>query len=100
LSAAASLTTDAPWATRALNRSSSSFVHGWFLESTGYFRTFTPVALRTDSRLLMAVTVRFSFRAIKSLSIFDSSNAKSCASSWGVHGRPLGRGPSFISVST
>jgi hypothetical protein len=100
LSAAATLTTDAPWATRALNRSSSSFVHGWFLESTAYFRTFTPVALRTDSRLLMAVTVRFSFRAIKSLSIFDSGNAKSCASSWGVHGRPLGRGPSFISVST
>jgi hypothetical protein len=44
----------------------------------------------------MAPTVRFSFRAIKGLSIFDSSNAKSCASSSGVHGRLMGRGPSLI----
>jgi hypothetical protein len=47
----------------------------------------------------MATTVRFSFRAIKGLSIFDSSNAKSCASSSGVHGRLMGRGPRFISLS-
>jgi hypothetical protein len=36
--------------------------------------------------MVIAATVRFSFRAIKGLSIFDSSNAKSCASSAGVHG--------------
>ena len=52
-------------------------------------------ALRTTRRVVMAPTVRFSFRAIKALSIFDSSNAKSCPSSSGVHGRPLGRGPSL-----
>jgi|BarGraIncu00222A_1022003.scaffolds.fasta_scaffold30852_3 hypothetical protein len=55
--------------------------------------------LRTFSRVFMATTVLFSLRAIEDLSIFDSSNAKSCASSGGVHGRPLGRGPSFISLS-
>src|SRR4029453_269748 len=44
----------------------------------------------------MACTDRFSFRAIDSLSRPDASNAKSCASSAGVHGRPVGRGPSFI----
>ena len=32
-------------------------------------------------RLPMADTVRFNFRAIKALSIFESSNVKSCASS-------------------
>ena len=38
----------------------------------GYFGTFTPVAFRiTDSRLLMALRVRFSFRAIEGLSIFE-----------------------------
>jgi hypothetical protein len=58
------------------------------------------LALRALIRALMAMTVHFSFRAIKGLSIFDSSNAKSCASSAGVHGRPLGRGPSFIAAST
>src|SRR5258706_8477158 len=47
----------------------------------------------------MAGTVRFSFRAINGLSMSDASNAKSCASSAGVHGRPLGRGPSFILLS-
>jgi hypothetical protein len=62
----------------------------WFV---GHF----VLSLRTFSRVVMAMTVRFSFRAIKGLSIFDSSNAKSCASSWGVHGRPMGRGPSLIS---
>jgi hypothetical protein len=45
------------------------------------------LSLRTTRRVVMAPTVRFSFRAIKALSIFDSSNAKSCASSAGVHGR-------------
>ena len=50
-------------------------------------------------RLRMAGTVRFNFRAIKTLSIFESNSAKSCASSAGVHGRPLGRGPSFILLS-
>jgi len=47
-------------------------------------------------RLRMAGTVRFNFRAIKALSIFESNSANSCVSSAGVHGRPLGRGPSFI----
>jgi hypothetical protein len=51
------------------------------LRSTAYFGTFAPVALTTLNRALMAKMVRFSFRAIKSLSIFDSSNVKSCASS-------------------
>src|SRR5258708_20940651 len=50
-------------------------------------------------RLRMAGTVRFNFRAIKALSIFESNSANSCASSAGVHGRPLGRGPSFILLS-
>jgi hypothetical protein len=58
-----------------------------------------PFALRTFSRVVMATTVRFSFRAIEGLSIFEFSRAKSCASSAGVHGRPLGCGPSFISLS-
>jgi hypothetical protein len=48
-------------------------------------------------RLLMAETVRFKFQAIKALSIFESSNIKSCASSAGVHAWLAGRGPSFIS---
>jgi hypothetical protein len=57
-------------------------------------------ALRTDSRrLLRAITVRFSFLAIKFLSVFGFSNVRSCASSSGVQGRPRGRGPSFISSS-
>src|SRR5213078_1440865 len=47
----------------------------------------------------MACTDRFSFRAIDGLSRPDASNAKSCASSAGVHGRPVGRGPSFIWLS-
>jgi hypothetical protein len=64
----------------------------WFV---GHF----VLSLRTFSRVVIATTVRFSFRAIKGLSIFDSSNAKSRASSSGVHGRPLGRGPSFILFS-
>src|SRR5258708_38825706 len=50
-------------------------------------------------RLVMACTDRFSFRAIDGLSRPDASNAKSCASSAGVHGRPVGRGPSFIWLS-
>jgi hypothetical protein len=50
-------------------------------------------------RLVMACTLRCSFRAIKVMSIFDSSNAKSCASSAGVQGRPVGRGSSFIWLS-
>jgi hypothetical protein len=52
-----------------------------------------PFALRTFSRVVMAIMVRFSFRAIEGLSIFEFSSAKSCASSAGVHGRPLGAGP-------
>src|SRR5258706_3142648 len=48
----------------------------------------------------MASTDRFSFRAIDGLSRPDASNVKSCASSAGVHGRPVGRGPSFISASS
>jgi len=44
-------------------------------------------------RELIALTVRFNFRATKIRSIFDSNNARSCASSTGVHGRPVGRGP-------
>src|SRR6266403_3610978 len=47
----------------------------------------------------MACTDRFSFRAIDGLSRPDASNVKSCASSAGVHGRPVGRGPSFIWLS-
>jgi hypothetical protein len=50
-------------------------------------------------RLAIADTVRFNFRAIEALSIFESSNARSCASSAGVHGWPAGRGPSLISLS-
>src|SRR5258705_13317588 len=50
-------------------------------------------------RLVMACTDRFSFRAIDGLSRPDASNVKSCASSAGVHGRPVGRGPSFIWLS-
>jgi hypothetical protein len=50
-------------------------------------------------RLRMAGTVRFNFRAIKAVSIFESSSANSCASAAGVHGWPLGRGPSFIWLS-
>jgi len=42
-------------------------------------------------RLLMAETVRFKFQAIKALSIFESSNVKSCASSAGVHAWLAGR---------
>jgi hypothetical protein len=45
---------------------------------------------------VMAATVRFNFWAIKGLSIFDSSNAKSCASSSGVHRRLMGRGHRLI----
>jgi hypothetical protein len=55
--------------------------------------------LRTFSRVVMAMMVRFSFRAIEAVSIFEFSSAKSCASSAGVHGRPLGLGPSFIFIS-
>src|SRR6476646_3506355 len=47
----------------------------------------------------MACTDRFSFRAIDGLSRPDASNVKSCASSAGVQGRPVGRGPSFILLS-
>src|SRR5258707_15774099 len=47
----------------------------------------------------MACTDRFSFRAIDGLSRPDASNVKSCASSAGVHGRPVGRGPRFIWLS-
>jgi hypothetical protein len=43
--------------------------------------------LRTFSRVVMAMMVRFSFRAIEAVSIFEFSSAKSCASSAGVHGR-------------
>jgi hypothetical protein len=60
----------------------------WFV---GHF----VLPLRTIRRAVIAMTVRFSFRAIK-ISIFEFSSAKSCASSSSVHGRPLGRGPSFI----
>jgi hypothetical protein len=54
------------------------------------------LAFRVLFRVCMAETVRFSFRAIKTLSVFESSNAKSCASSSGVHSRPLGRGPVIL----
>jgi len=37
-----------------------------------------------DRRLAIANTVRFNFRAIEGLSIFESSSARSCASSAGV----------------
>src|SRR6266478_8197932 len=50
-------------------------------------------------RLAMACTDLFSFRAIDGMSRPDASNVKSCASSAGVHGRPVGRGPSFILLS-
>ena len=43
-----------------------------------------------------ALIVRFNFRAIRALSIFKASNAKSCTSSARVQGRPVGRGPSLI----
>jgi hypothetical protein len=36
-----------------------------------------------DRRLAIADTVRFNFRAIEDLSIFESSSARSCASSAG-----------------
>jgi hypothetical protein len=51
-------------------------------------------------RELIALIVRFNFRAINIRSTFDSSNAISCASSSGVHGRPVGRGPNLISPSS
>jgi hypothetical protein len=41
--------------------------------------------LRTFSRVVMAMMVRFSFRAIEGVSIFEFSSAKSCASSAGKH---------------
>jgi len=49
--------------------------------------------LRSDFLELIALTDRFNLRAIKIRSIFASSNARSCASSSGVHGWPVGRGP-------
>jgi hypothetical protein len=58
------------------------------------------LAVRVFTRVCMAETVRFNFLAIEGLSILESSNAKSCASSSGVHSRPLGRGPVFILLST
>jgi hypothetical protein len=42
--------------------------------------------LSTTFRELIALSDRFSFRAISVRSIFDSSNARSIASSSGVHG--------------
>src|SRR5438445_13258018 len=42
---------------------------------------------------------RWLFRLVDGLSRPDASNAKSCASSAGDHGRPVGRGPSFIWLS-
>src|SRR5258705_11670705 len=54
---------------------------------------------KTYLRVRTACTVRFSLRAIRSWSILESSNAKSCSSSAGVQGRPVGRGPSFIWLS-
>src|SRR5258706_12783881 len=54
---------------------------------------------KTYLRVRTACTVRFSLRAIRSFSILESGNAKSCSSSAGVQGRPVGRGPSFISPS-
>jgi len=45
-------------------------------------------------RLLTAETVRFKFQAIKALSIFESSNVKSCASSAGVRAWPSTRNQS------
>src|SRR5260370_36120025 len=44
--------------------------------------------------LLMAETVRFKFHAIKALSIFESRNVKSCASSACVHAWPSFTSPS------
>jgi len=54
---------------------------------------------KMDRCLAIADTVRFNFRAIDGLSIFESSSARSCASSAGVHRRPVGRGPIIISPS-
>jgi hypothetical protein len=72
--------------------------------SRSYFFAFSPSStsprlFKMSRRLAIADTVRFNFRAIEGLSIFESSSARSCASSAGVHGRLAGRGPSFISPS-
>jgi hypothetical protein len=67
--------------------------------ASGCLWCYFVLALRILNRVLTAITVRFSFSAIEGLSIFVSSNARSCASSSGVHGRPLGRGPVFICPS-
>ena len=55
----------------------------WFV---GHF----VLPLRTFSRVRMAPSVRFSFRAIEGLSIFEFISAKSCSSSAGNQGLPLG----------
>jgi hypothetical protein len=59
----------------------------------------SPRLFKMSRRLAIADTVRFNFRAIEGLSIFESISARSCASSAGIHGRPAGRGPCFILTS-
>jgi hypothetical protein len=59
----------------------------------------SPRLFKMDRRLAIADTVRFNFRAIEGLSIFESSSARSCESSAGVHGWLAGRGPRFILLS-
>jgi hypothetical protein len=62
-------------------------------------RSYFSCFLRTLFRLVIADTVRFNFRAIKTLSVFEASSAKSCASSAGVHRRPWGSGPFLIAFA-
>jgi hypothetical protein len=67
----------------------------------GHFFAFSPSStsrrlFKMVLRLRMAGTVRFNSQAITAISIFESSSAKNCASSAGVHARLAGRGPSFI----
>jgi hypothetical protein len=53
---------------------------------------------RFDFRLAIACTHRCSFRAIDGLSRPDANNAKSCASSAGVHGRLAGRAGNHLDL--
>jgi hypothetical protein len=86
--------------------------HAKFLAGLAFENLFAGIALDDDPIMLAvdhffrplrvyfldstALIVRFNFRATRALSIFKASNAKSCASSARVQGRPVGRGPSLI----
>ena len=96
MSAAAEL----PRACNIVQRAELAWCWGRLLARAHFF-TFTPIStiprlFKMSRRLAIADTVRFNFRAIEGLSIFDSSSARSCASSAGIHGWLAGRGPRFI----